>query len=228
MLKIPKELENISVEIKRKKIKNIIFKIKDESTLSISIPWNVSYEYVEKLLAIRKDWILENIKKLKKISDEKIKYETGDILNIFDANISLVVEKSDKNIIYNENGKLYLLLNEVDDREYRKKMVDFWYREQGKIILNKMLEEWLLITGKFVNKLTIKTLKRNWGSCEVDKKNINLNSELLKQDRRFVEYVILHEIAHLEHPNHSKDFYNYIEKFMPDWKERKKLGKLQI
>lgn len=228
MLKIPKELENISVEIKRKKIKNIIFKIKDESTLSISIPWNVSYEYVEKFLATRKDWILENIKKLKKISDGKIKYETGDILNIFDANISLVVEKSDKNIIYNENGKLYLLLNEVDDREYRKKMVDFWYREQGKIILNKMLEEWLLITGKFVNKLTIKTLKRNWGSCEVGKKNINLNSELLKQDRRFVEYVILHEIAHLEHPNHSKDFYNYIEKFMPDWKERKKLGKLQI
>lgn len=228
MLKIPKELENISVEIKRKKIKNIIFKIKDEGILAISIPWNVSYEYVEKLLAIRKDWILENIKKLKKISDGKIKYETGDILNIFDAKVSLVVEKSDENIIYNENGKLYLLLNEVDDREYRKKMVDFWYREQGKIILNKMLEEWLLITGKFVNKLTIKTLKRNWGSCEVGKKNINLNSELLKQDRRFVEYVILHEIAHLEHPNHSKDFYNYIEKFMPDWKERKKLGKLQI
>lgn len=227
MLKIPKELENISVEIKRKKIKNIIFKIKDESTLSISIPWNVSYEYVEKLLAIRKDWILENIKKLKNISDEKIKYETGDILNIFDAKISLVVEKSDKNIIYNENGKLYLLLTEVNDREYRKKMVDFWYREQGKIILNKMLEEWLLITGKFVNKLTIKTLKRNWGSCEVGKKNINLNSELLKQDRRFVEYVILHEIAHLEYPNHSKDFYNYIEKFMPDWKERKKLVKIR-
>ena len=91
-----------------------------------------------------------------------------------------------------------------------------------------MLEKWLLITNKSINKLTIKTLKRNWGSCEVGKKNINLNSELLKQDRRFVEYVILHEIAHLEHPNHSKNFYNYVARFMPDWKERKKLGKLEI
>ena len=45
----------------------------------------------------------------------------------------------------------------------------------------------------------------------------------MKKDIKFIEYVILHEIAHLEHPDHSRNFYSYIEKFMPDWKERKKL-----
>ena len=45
----------------------------------------------------------------------------------------------------------------------------------------------------------------------------------MKKNIRFIEYVILHEIAHLVHPNHSKAFYNYIEIFMPDWKERKSL-----
>ena len=44
MLKLPKELENISIEVKRKRIKNIIFKIKDDGILAISIPWHVSYE----------------------------------------------------------------------------------------------------------------------------------------------------------------------------------------
>ena len=68
MLKLPKELENISIEVKRKRIRNIIFKIKDDGILAISIPWHVSYKYIEKLLVIRKDWILENIKKLKYIS----------------------------------------------------------------------------------------------------------------------------------------------------------------
>lgn len=226
MLKLPKELENISVEIRRKKIKNIIFKIKDEGVLAISIPWQTSYEYVENLLEKRKNWILKTVKKVNKISNEKIKYETGDILNIFSRKFLLVVEKSERDEIIYKDEKLYLFTKNINDREYKKRIVDSWYREKGKSILGKLIEEWLLITNKSINKLTIKTLKRNWGSCEVGKKNINLNSELLKQDMKFVEYVILHEIAHLEHPNHSKNFYNYIEKFMPDWKERKKLGRM--
>lgn len=227
MLKLPKELENISIEVKRKRIKNIIFKIKDDGILAISIPWYVSYEYVEKLLVIRKDWILENIKKLKNMSDEKIKYINGDILNIFDKKFLLEVVESQKDNVLFKDDRLYLFTSRIDDRDYKKKIIDYWYREQGKIILKEMLEKWLLITNKSINKLTIKTLKRNWGFCEVGKKNINLNSELLKQDRRFVEYVILHEIAHLEHPNHSKNFYNYVARFMPDWKERKRLGKIR-
>lgn len=226
MLKVPKELENIKIKPTRKKIKNIIFKINPKKELLISIPWNVSYEYIEKLLEKRKNWVLESIKKIDKISNEKIKYETGDILNIFSKKFSLIVIKSEKDKILYKDEKLYLFITNINDREYKKRMVDSWYREKGKFILKDLIEDWLIKTNKSINKLTIKTLKRNWGSCEVAKKNINLNSELLKQDIRFVEYVLLHEIAHLEHPNHSKNFYNYIEKFMPDWKERKKLGKM--
>ncbi len=219
------------------------------------------------------------------MSDEKIKYINGDILNIFDKKFLLEVVESQKDNVLFKDDRLYLFTSRIDDRDYKKKIIDYWYREQGKIILKEMSEKWLLITNKSINKLlitnksinkltiktlkrnwgscevgkkninlnsellkqdrrfveyvilheiahlehpTIKTLKRNWGSCEVGKKNINLNSELLKQDRRFVEYVILHEIAHLEHPDHSKNFYNYVARFMPDWKERKRLGKLEI
>ena len=223
MLKLPKELENISIEVKRKRIKNIIFKIKDEGVLAISIPWHVSYEYVEKLLVIRKDWILENIKKLKNISDGKIKYTTGDILNIFDKKFLLEVVESQKDNILFKDDKLYLFTLRIDDRDYKKKIIDYWYREQGKIILKEILEKWLLITDKSINKFTIKTLKRNWGSCNYRKRHINLNSEMLKKDIRFIEYVILHEVAHLEHPDHSKSFYNYVAQYMPDWKERKNL-----
>lgn len=227
MLKLPKELENISVEIKRKRIKNIIFKIKDGGILTISIPWHVSYEYIEKLLEKRKEWILTGIKKIEKIHQNEIQYVTGDILNIFSKKFSLVVVESKKDEMIYKDEKLYLFTKKINDREYKKRIADYWYRERAKVILGKLIEEWLIETNKSINKFTIKTLKRNWGSCEVAKKNINLNSELLKQDMRFAEYVILHEIAHLEHPNHSKNFYNYIEKYMPDWRERKKLGKIK-
>ncbi len=130
MLKLPKELENISIEVKRKRIKNIIFKIKDDGILAISIPWHVSYEYVEKLLVIRKDWILENIKKLENISDKKIKYITGDILNIFDKKFLLEVVESQKDNVLFKDDRLYLFTSRIDDRDYKKKIIDYWYREQ--------------------------------------------------------------------------------------------------
>jgi predicted metal-dependent hydrolase len=63
-----------------------------------------------------------------------------------------------------------------------------------------------------------------WGSCNSKKGYINLNLYLIRKDIRFIEYVILHELAHLIHPNHSKDFYRFIENIMPDFKERIKNG----
>ena len=105
----------------------------------------------------------------------------------------------------------------------KKEIVNSWYREEGKKVFVPVVENYLNLTGKKINKLTVKTLKSNWGSCNYKKGYINLNSEMMKKDIKFIEYVILHEIAHLEHPDHSRNFYGYIEKFMPDWKERKKL-----
>ena len=65
-------------------------------------------------------------------------------------------------------------------------------------------------------------MKTRWGSCNVKTKNINLNLELIKKPQECIEYVVLHELAHLKHPNHSKQFWEYVGMHMPDWKLRKK------
>ena len=70
-------------------------------------------------------------------------------------------------------------------------------------------------------KLRIRTMKSCWGSCLVNKGIITLNRKLLMQPRECIEYVVVHELCHFIHPNHSKEFYKFMEQFMPDWKERK-------
>lgn len=69
----------------------------------------------------------------------------------------------------------------------------------------------------------VRTMKSCWGSCLVNKGIITLNRKLLAVPRECIEYVVLHELCHFVHPNHSKDFYRFMERFMPDWKERKAL-----
>jgi len=65
-------------------------------------------------------------------------------------------------------------------------------------------------------------MKTRWGSCNSQKGYINLNLELIKEPIRCIEYVVAHELAHLIHPNHSKEFYNYLSYLLPEWKELKK------
>lgn len=71
------------------------------------------------------------------------------------------------------------------------------------------------------NKITIKEIKYAWGSCS-SKKNITINLELIKYSEKAIRYVILHELCHIKHMNHSKEFWKLIEKYMPEYKEIQK------
>lgn len=69
--------------------------------------------------------------------------------------------------------------------------------------------------------LKIRRMTARWGSCHTAKGCITLNSQLILAPSECIEYVVLHELVHFIHPNHSKDFWMCVERFMPDWKERK-------
>ena len=70
--------------------------------------------------------------------------------------------------------------------------------------------------------LKIRYMTSRWGSCQPKKGIITLNSKLIEAPRNCIEYVILHELVHFIHPNHSRQFWDFVAMMMPDWKERKK------
>ncbi|NNE26486.1 MAG: M48 family metallopeptidase [Saprospiraceae bacterium] len=70
-----------------------------------------------------------------------------------------------------------------------------------------------------INKVKLKYTKSNWGSCS-SKKNINLSTRLLMAPESILDYVIVHELAHLKEMNHSKKFWTIVESIMPDYKEK--------
>lgn len=75
--------------------------------------------------------------------------------------------------------------------------------------------------GEYPNKVRIKDLNYAWGSCST-KRNISINEKLAKHSEKEIEYVILHELCHLKHMNHSKQFWSLVEENMPDYKSIRK------
>jgi len=86
-----------------------------------------------------------------------------------------------------------------------------------------VVDKWLKILGESIEHLSIKPMKTRWGSCNYNKRYINLNTELVKRTLFEIEYVVLHELAHLKYPNHGKGFYNYVENYMPNYKKAEKM-----
>ena len=79
--------------------------------------------------------------------------------------------------------------------------------------------------GRKIARVRVRKMQTRWGSCNHAKGYLNFSLSLIERDRRFVEYVVLHELAHLVHANHGADFYALIAQIMPDFRARIKLGK---
>ena len=97
--------------------------------------------------------------------------------------------------------------------------------EEFKEIVDKNVDELIELTGLVPNKVRIRNIKYAWGTCSINR-NITINYNLIKYSENVIRYVILHELIHLMYMNHSKEFWNLVGKYMPNYKEVKKEFKL--
>lgn len=108
---------------------------------------------------------------------------------------------------------------EKEKKKQEKKPL--YTQEQFKQIIETNAQELIKITGLIPNKIRIKDIKYAWGSCSSNK-NITINHKLIVYSEMAIRYVILHELCHLKYMNHSKKFWNLVQKYMPEYKEVKK------
>lgn len=89
-------------------------------------------------------------------------------------------------------------------------------------IVKESVKKYSITLGVVPKKVRIKDIKYAWGSCS-SKRNISINMQLAKKEEKVIEYVVLHEMCHLLYMNHSKDFWKLVERYMPRYKEYKKM-----
>lgn len=82
--------------------------------------------------------------------------------------------------------------------------------------------KWEPILGVHAAKWQIREMKTRWGSCSVHTGDIRINLRLAKKPRECLEYVVVHELCHLLEPSHNARFHSLMDRFLPDWRERKR------
>lgn len=160
-----------------------------------------------------------------KIPEYEIKYSKIKNIYIQIKNGKIIV-KAPKKIRKKEIEKIIeqkaeWIQKALEKEKQKQEKTPLYTKEKFAKIIEKNVNELVKETGLKPNKITIKQIKYAWGSCS-SKKNITLNLELIKYSQQAIRYVILHELCHLKYMNHSKDFWNLVEKYMPNYKQVKK------
>ena len=99
--------------------------------------------------------------------------------------------------------------------------IDKWYKNQAKkLFLERLNYQYEKFSKKIpYPSLKIRKMTSRWGVCNIKLKTITLNLELIKRDTKYLDYVIVHELSHLIHGDHSSSFWKLVEENMPDYKK---------
>ncbi|MBZ0198421.1 MAG: M48 family metallopeptidase [Ignavibacteriaceae bacterium] len=188
------------------------------NSLELIIPHRVSVEEGKRFLHTRREWINKNINLLKK--QEKKNSLFGNEINIeqsFNLFRKRHTFKKKDNTLFIESPQGSSLT--VDDlfTVYRKHSAKI-YLPQRTFLLARRL-------GLTVKRVSVRRQKSRWGSCS-SKGTISLNDRLLEHKEAVIDYVIIHELCHLVHMNHSAKFWTLVEQYCPEYKMLKRQLKI--
>ncbi|MFV0502371.1 MAG: M48 family metallopeptidase [Lachnospirales bacterium] len=217
----------ITYNLTRKKVKNINLRIRQDGTIMVSANTAVKITTIEGFIKENSDFILKSLEEIIKNSKNNLalkkQYINGDTLKLLGEDYKLKIIYSKENNVMLKNSFINLYLVE-DIFEIKEQLISDWYKKEAKKYLNRILKymyEKVEPLGVPMPKVTVRNVKTIWGSCNKYKCKVTLNTKLVQAPLQCIEYVALHELVHLIHPNHSKDFYTELESLMPNWKSRK-------
>jgi predicted metal-dependent hydrolase len=104
------------------------------------------------------------------------------------------------------------------DAEKKADVLEEWYRQQIKVAVPPLIDKWGPLMGLKVKRFFVQRMKTKWGSCNTEPGTIRLNTALARKPRECLEYIVVHEMAHLLEPTHNQRFVALMERYMPKWR----------
>lgn len=209
------------IQIIKKEVKHTTIKVKPNGEVILTTPLASSDAYISHIINKRNLWIQQKLEFFSHYQHTQKEYVSGEDFKYLGKSYRLKVIESKKEYAKLQRSYLELYIKNKSNKEHKQKIIYDWYYKKALLHFYNLIEKLNKITKQQINNIQICKMKTKWGSCNAETKNITLNIDLIKKPKKCIEYVILHELAHLIHPNHSKEFYNYLTCYMSDWQKRK-------
>ena len=198
-----------------------------EGVLKVTKSPYISKKQVDRLIKNNEEKIYEEYKKiLEKNNLSNEKWKTGDIILYKGKEYKINKKYDEKNSVrinLNEELKTFEisipLSARENEEEYILKIIRKLFKNNTEVILQNRLPYWSKMTKIDYTSVKVKDAKTRYGSCIPSKKALHFSSRLIMLPEKAIDAVIVHELCHIIHPNHSKNFYKLVEKYIPNYKE---------
>ena len=238
MKKITLNNIEITYTLTKSRRKSLAIQIKPDMSVHVKAPYFVSQREIESYISRQADWIFKNIDRYSQRLEEQEKargidmerqYISGETLLFLGKDYTLIVAEVNKKrptVRINElGGEIILGLNSdkilSTTTKAKKAIIESWYRKQAKEYIHEKVAYFAQILDLEYGNVRIKDQKSLWGSCSA-KGNLNFNWRIILAPEVVVDYLVIHELCHLRHMNHSADFWRLVESLQPKYKYNRK------
>jgi len=209
-------LINMECSIIKSNRKTISLQIDKNANLIVRAPKSLSEEKILSFVKSKSEWIEKKQKLTKTIIEEKNKFTESEMLLYLGIKYPIKIIPNKNNLFF--NGICFELGENCNQPD---KIFKNWYKYQFKKNIIPRLHYFAKQNNIEFQNIRIKAQKTIWGSCS-KKNNINLNYLLIMAPIDTIDYVIVHELSHIIHKNHSKEFWRLVESILPNYKKAKK------
>lgn len=215
------KLGDITMDVVLKDIKNVHLSVYPPTGyVRISAPRRMSLDTIRVFAISKLGWIKKQQAKLRQQEREPPReYVDRESHYLWGKRHLLTVSEIDSApSIEVKNGRMLLQVRPGADARRRQALVEGWYREHIREVVPSLLTRWQPLMGVKIERFFVRRMKTKWGSCNYRARTIRLNTELAKRPPECLEYIVVHELAHLLEPSHNARFTEYMDRFMPGWR----------
>ncbi|GMQ64505.1 M48 family metallopeptidase [Vallitalea maricola] len=212
----------IEYTIKYSKRKTIAIHIEPSNNIIVKAPIDMDRNRLKELVESKGKWISNKLEESNDYKIQKRTYKNGELFLFLGKEypLELMIDET-ANVMSVEiiNNSLRIITN-TEDKDSIKNLLEEFYKKQTRIIIKDRIKYYQKYFIVRPNNIRIKKQKTRWGSCS-SLKNLNFNLKLSMAKLSVIDYIVVHEMSHLIHLNHSKDFWNLVKSVLPNYKDEK-------
>jgi hypothetical protein len=202
----------------RSRRRTVALIVERDGTVTVRAPMKLSMKVIMEFAEKHSLWIARKQEEVKAIIPEQARqYQPGERFLFLGQTYPLEFVKNGKKRLVLEDG-FKLVESEAKNAEAA---LHAWYCIQAREITERRVKFFAELYQLRVGKICITSARTRWGSCS-SKSTLSFSWRLVMTPPDVIDYVIVHELAHMIHHNHSKRFWDLVEQWMPDYKDRRK------
>ena len=226
------QIGDLSIRLTRKDIKNVHLSVyPPDGRVSLVVPAATRLDVARAYAISKLGWIRLQQSKLKNQARETPrKFVTRESHYLWGRRYLLTVSYRDsKPGIKLDHKRITLNVRPGSTLEKRAEVIHDWHKSLLHAVVPPLIAKWEALLGVSVSGYFLQRMKTKWGACNHRRGHIRLNTELVKKPKDLLEYVVVHELAHLLEPKHSDRFTAILDKHYPTWREaRAELNELPL